>query len=237
MKHPGTTAVVLGMLLAGEGVAAPPKVVRHPTPPLSVDARPFADAGCIQREKGAYACAPGTELGKLGCEGLFVSDLLGGLEPAHPIADCHWRSRKPVPPGEFVHGPKGILPIYTRYVIFEGGRYRLLKTADALRQEFAPITSASEAFSFALMVTGLEPFFDFEPSEKLHYEVATLEDTYVDEESTGFIVHNLADRKVFGCGPHPTYLVDFRVSRDGHVTELRRQKAFRDPSADTLCVD
>jgi hypothetical protein len=236
-----TRTILCSLLLAvahsAAAIAGPPTVIRHPAPELSVDASPFEGAGCQESSQAEFRCPPDSPLGRLGCEWVGVSDLLGGLEPRWPIASCSVLSNQVLSEDEYVLPPHGLAPIWVRYVVFADGEFRVLASIADLRRQFAPIESPEEALSFAVAVTELTPFHDFEPAERLAFEVDTLEETHVEPASSGFVIHDLRYYKQFGCGPHPTSLVTVSVSREGVVEELERQRVFRDPAEDGLCVD
>ncbi|HEY9842802.1 MAG TPA: hypothetical protein V6D23_20215, partial [Candidatus Obscuribacterales bacterium] len=58
----------------------------------------------------------------------------------------------------------------------------------------------------------------------------------VEESAEGFEVL-LYGFQQFGCGPHPSYAISYRVSRDGSFSEISRQLAWADPMLDGLCID
>ena len=52
----------------------------------------------------------------------------------------------------------------------------------------------------------------------------------------GYLVY-LYTYRFCGCGPHPTSVVELRVTRSGEIEALSRQEVFRDPEEDNLCID
>jgi len=63
-----------------------------------------------------------------------------------------------------------------------------------------------------------------------------IEDTYVKTVKDGYLVHLYYDQ-TFGCGPHPTYAVDFHITPQGHIQQLGTEKVFTDPGQEMMCVD
>lgn len=237
MQRLCTVTTLLGVVTATLACAGLPRVVRHPRPEFKADAAPFLHAGCVTKQPGWLECPASSAPGAVGCDSVAVSDAYGGLDPEVPFAACLLYSEQRPPATEYIRPPGGLIPLYLRYVVLEDGRFVVLKSAEAVRQRFAPITSASEAISLAVALTDLSLFYGFVPTKKLRYEVSKLEDTYAEATASGFVVHNLRHDRFFDCGPHPTSLVTLSVSADGHVTELSRRRVFRDPAIDALCID
>ena len=114
-----------------------PTIIEHPEPTLTVDADTFP----------AYYRI-------LGCG---ISDLYGGLEPNYPTAYCYidWVSGN-----ECIRESGGFIHICEQVAVYLDGDVRLVGTQEELGDLFAPIESADEALSYALLATGLEAKFD-----------------------------------------------------------------------------
>ena len=218
--------------------STPPRVINHREVSLAADRSVFAPrrTGCAvgPAQPGRFDCAEGT-LAELGCDRIFVEDQLAGL--GAPAAVCWKFSYEKLPSNEFFRGPQGFIPLHERFVVFRNGKFELVRNMSELKERFAPVTSPSQAISYAVAATGLQVGFGNTFDPKLRYFVETVEDTFVISEADGFTVNNLLDYKGFGCGPHPTYFVNVKVMTDGSVTELNRVRAFEDPKDDRLCVD
>jgi hypothetical protein len=182
---------------------------------------------------------------KLGCDRIAAApDLMGGLDPAYPIAVCTyipmWRPEIAdpfnTPDSEYFFNVGGPTPMLVRYVIVVDGGYQLIKNADEFRSVFAPVRSAQEALGFALATQDVFASYDQKVDRKLKYAVDTLEDTYVEATAGGYKVHAF-QYDFFGCGPHYTYAVAIKVTSEGLIEELDRQQIFRDPAMDDLCQD
>jgi hypothetical protein len=132
--------------------------------------------------------------------------------------------------------------------VYLGGAVRLVGTRAELRDLFAPIESADEALSYALLATGLEAKYDpddyrlavpgdCDPGpKKYHYYTDVLEDTHVVEVANGYEI-NLFDSEVFGCGPHPVWSVKVKVNYDGSIYEGSGVELFEEGGDRMCCVD
>jgi hypothetical protein len=243
MKIVRILSLTVLLLLAG---CTYPRVTDHPQPELKVDHSPFENGDCPLDENGYdLGCTPGTPLYKAGCDRIDqVSDLLGGLEPSHPIAMCIFEPRRHpeisnawnIPETEYFFNIGGPLPTLVRYVIQVDGKFQLIKNEDEFRAVFAPVNSAEEALSTALTVHDLHAEYDLKLSPFYRYEVKAIEDTHVEEVQGGWLVH-LFDYMFYGCGPHYYFAVDIKVSTDGRTEEVSRTKIYSDPLMDGLCQD
>ena len=215
--------------------AAVPRVINHPRIPMKADPAAFEPArtGC----KADGSCEKGP-IADLGCTGIESDDDLAGLPL--PTAHCwivKWGTPRP-DMKDYIHGPHGMMPIFERFVVLDQGRYRLIKNMAEYYATAAPVTSAAQALSTAVAIRGVHPMYGAKAVAGYRYHVTTIEDTYVTPGGhDDFIVHNLWEPTIFGCGPHSTYLVTMRVPRVGGVTEVSSVKAFEDPKQDGLCVD
>ena len=239
--------IVVGLVLALAACQGAPEFINHPAPSLSVAFDEFSDAGCPESKYGGRTCESDSPLAALGCANIREpADLLGGLQPAYPIAVCEMRLHAPsttaelaaeIDAGEFLYYGGGLSDTFMRYVIFQDGELRLLKSEEDLRRTFAPIESPEEALSYVLAAKGrLLAYYGLAPDAALEYEADTIEDTYVNSEPDGYSLL-LYDYAAFGCGPHWTFAVRLHVSADGMIEEVARQQVFRNPDEDGLCAD
>jgi hypothetical protein len=241
MKSKVRIVLLIVILTAGCG----PKIINHPEPELKVDFTPFESVGCQPDEYGTLFCNPDSALYTLGCDRLEKApDLMGGLDPAYPMAVCIYvPMQRPevanpydTPVSEYFFNIGGPMPMLVRYVIAVEGEFRLVKNADEFRAVFAPVESADEALSFAISLANVYALYGLKVDWKYRYTISALEDTYVDITEDGYIVHAF-DYQFFGCGPHYYYAVDVKVKSDGNVEELTRTKIYRNPALDDLCQD
>lgn len=239
MKPMFTAAIALVAAVSAAPTSRVPRVIHHPRPSLNVSSSGFTQelTGCAGPLTDSRSCQSST-LQTLGCTSLSAVDpLLGGLEPAYPVAWCLISfPKKPPQPSEYLFGPQGIMSIWSRYVIVDHGKLRLIRNHDELRATFAPIKSADEALSYALAMTRLVPIYGIAAPAGFRYFTGRLEDTFVTATASGWRVH-LFDPRVFGCGPHTMYSADVEVTADGTIRPLEETKLFEDPKQDNLCVD
>jgi hypothetical protein len=236
----------ISLLLVLAACTSKPQFINHTPPgmpPVAFDE--FTNAGCPAGTSD-QPCGADSPLADFGCNEILIpSNLLGGLEPAYPMAICQIdlfagaqtpNIESEIERGEFIYHLGGLLRSYIRYVVFQNGEYRLLKTEDEFRNVYAPIESPEETLSYVLAVTRYSAYYGLEYNPSMKYEVSTLEDTHVTSESDGYLLHLYFDQ-VFGCGPHWTSAVDVHLSFEGAIKEVGQTQVFRDPQLDDLCVD
>jgi hypothetical protein len=132
-------------------------------------------------------------------------------------------------------------------MVYLDDTFQLIGSREKLRDLFAPIESADEALSYALLATGYSTKYepedyrlavpgDCDPGPKgYRYYVDTLEDTHVVEVEGGYQVH-LFDSQVFGCGPHPVWSVIVQVNHDGTITpDYSRTMLFEEDGHRPMC--
>lgn len=222
----------IGLLSLLAACQSQPEFINHTPPDLTVSPEGFEGAD--------------NPLDTFACDEIHPpSNLLGGLNPPHPIAVCvvNLFSERVTPgleaeieQGQFIQAVGGLSRSYIRYVISRGGELTLIKTEEEFRSIFAPIDTAEEALSYVLAVRKLSAYYGLEYNPAYEYATSTLEDTYVASDSEGYRLHLFA-YQLFGCGPHWTSVVDVHLSSDGIITEISREQVFRDPEEDNLCVD
>jgi hypothetical protein len=112
----------------------------------------------------------------------------------------------------------------------------LVETEDEFREIFAPIETQEEALGYVKAVTGLDDYYGLpDPSHK-YFVNDVVEDTYGKAVEDGYLVH-LYYTEVFGCGPHPTFSVDFHITSQGDIQQVGTEKVFTNPNQDGMCVD
>ncbi|HSQ25600.1 MAG TPA: hypothetical protein VLM80_00610 [Anaerolineales bacterium] len=216
-----------------------PKIINHPQPELSIDHQIFESAGC-PLVSGFQRCSPESPLADLGCKMIRpTGNLLGGLQPAFPIHFCLTEAlssdQKPLE-SEYIYAEGCLLKHYIKYVIWQDGKFQLVKSQQDFQEVYAPIESEIEALSYAIGITGLGAQYGQEPNRTFRYFVNEIEDSHVNRTQDGFMVH-LFDYRLCGCGPHPTYSVQILVKPTGDWEEVNRTKLYEDPEQDDLCVD
>jgi len=233
------------------------RFVNHPQPKFTVDFSVFENVGCPLSEYGSRHCEEESLLATLGCDQIRQpSNLLGALEPSLPIAMCliddttwsvgHDVEKVEVGWDEYTYNANGdyffrigglFLSSLFQYVVLQDGHFILIETEDEFREVFAPIESSQEALSYTIAVTGLSAYYGLEHNPGYEYFVdEVIEDTHVDKVKDGYSV-NLYRQDVYGCGPHPTYAVNFHITFEGHISQRSIEPIYNDPSQNHLCVD
>ena len=237
---------LISLLFIFAACTSKPQIINHPPPnipPVAFDE--FTNAGCPAGTSD-QPCGADSPLADFGCNDILIpSNPIGELNPPYPIAICQIdllsgttnpEIESEIERGEYIYPLGGLSGSYIRYVVFQDGEYRLLKTEEEFRTVYAPIESPEEALSYVLAVTRYSAAYGIEYDPTMEYEVNKLEDTYVTSEFDGYILH-LYFSQFYGCGPHWTSAVDVHVSFEGVIKEVGQTQVFRDPTLDDLCVD
>ena len=239
------TSIILTTLACQLTSSVNLRVINHPEPELPpISLSPFEAAGCTFDERGIGDCPPDSPFVGLGCDQLRKpDDLLGGLDPAYPLALClyypiqHTNETQGDPLEELHFYNDGCLMlVYMRYIIFKDGNFEVLRTLDDLSATYALIGSPNEALSFSLAATGLEAHYGQKRELGYRYSVNKLEDTNVSQVDEGYQI-NLYDYQVCGCGPHTTSINTIEVFANGNIHTVEEQPAYENPEEDGLCVD
>jgi hypothetical protein len=241
MKKKNNSWLLISLLLLLVACQSKPRFMNHPQPNLSVTFDVFV-AGCLNDSSGQ--CMSESTRAALGCDEIQAPpSLLGGLNPSYPIAVCQMipnqikaETQAEIEKGLYFFHTGGLFGNYVRYVIFQDGAFRLLKSEEEFRAIYAPVETPEEALSYVLAVTNLSAYYSLAYNSAYKYEVDTIEDTHVTPEPDGYKLHLYHDG-VFGCGPHWTSEVEMHVSTEGVVQEIGRKPIFRDPNTDELCID
>jgi len=213
-----------------------PKVINHPPPDMVANAKGIGDMGCARDERELWStqhywtCTSDSRLVELGCERPEADDWLGGFTPSYPMVRCLGRSE---PPDKASFRQIGCLRTeYMSYAVLKDSQFHLVIKESELRALFAPVESANEALSYALVVTDLAAYYGIELDSLNRYLVDEIEDTHVDEVEDGYLVH-LYSRPECGCKVHTIYAMDFLVTRDGSVETAKSQPVYEFQ----ICVD
>lgn len=231
----------VGLLFLLVACQSEPNFINH-SPPNLTDTTITILPGCPDETSGQ--CISDSTRVAFGCDEVQAPPgSLGGLQPAYPIAACHLipgqmtpETQAEIDEGLYFFYTGGLFGSYVRYVVFQDGEFRLVKSEEELRTIYAPIESPDEALSYAQAVTNLSAYYGLSYTPGYEYEVDTIEDTSVTPEADGYKLRLFHDA-MFGCGPHWTSEVELHVSTDGTIEELGSKPLFRDPNADELCID
>lgn len=229
-----TRVIGLALVMLFAVACGTPTIIEHPRPTLTMD-------------EGVFRANDNPVIGEECGRGVFPSSMYGGLDPNHPVALClkEWQPKDQC----FRESGNIMYHLCERVLVYRSGAFLPISTREELRDLFAPIESADEALSYALLATDYSPKYDPEdyriavpgdcdPGPKgYRYYVATLEDTHVVEVESGYQVH-LFDSQALGCGPHPVWSVIVQVNHDGTIaSEYSRTKLFEERSGPMCCVD
>ena len=242
VKNKNNSWLFISLLLLLVACQSKPKFINHAQPDLSVAFDVFYNAGCLK--DGSRQCMSDNTLMALGCDEILVPPtLLGGLHPSYPMAVCELipeqataETQAEIEKGLYFFYTGGLFGRYIRYIIFQDGEFRLIKSEDEFRAIYGPVETPEEALSYVLAVTNLSAYYGIKYDPAYKYEVGTIEDTHVASETDGYKLHLFHDR-VFGCGPHWISEVEMHVSPEGVIRETSRKPIFRDPNRDDLCID
>ncbi len=231
MKTKINVWLVIWLLTFLSACQSKPEFINHAPPNLTVSTDVFFDD---------------TLLANFGCNEIQApSSMLGGLEPSYPIAICAFQYipgegteelEAVIESGQFFYYTGGLFGTYIRYIIYQNGEFVLLKTEEDLRKLFAPIESPEEALSYVMAAKNLSANYGIQYDPAYEYEVDTIEDTYVINDTDGYLVHLFYDQ-AFGCGPHWISEVDVHVSVEGNIEERSSRQLFRNPDLDDVCFD
>lgn len=222
--------------------------VNHPKPELSITFDVFKDVGCPLEQYGEGLCNRDSPLFAFECAKIREpSNLLGGLEPAYPIATCIVISHllnpdepgkvesKMMAEGEYFYRGGGIVPEYIRYVIVRNNQFQLIKTEDEFRKIYAPIETPEEALSYVLAVKDLSAYYGLKQNPDYEYRAEVIEDTYVKPIANGYHLH-LYHYELYTCGPHWKSVVEMQITFEGIIQEISREQVFYDRTF-TDCID
>jgi hypothetical protein len=219
-----------------------PKFVNFPAPTVSMDLKPFTNAGCKPDPEGHVRCPTSLPpFDQVGCDEIIeASPVLGGMTPAVPLMLCLLEPTNPdtkIDPGEYLY-TQGCSQTasYVRFVAFKDNKFQLVKKTSELKAIFAPIQNSEEALGYAMARTGHIPLFGLKDSN-MRYLVNQIEDTHVVIGETSVIV-NLYDLNICGCAPHAMTRYDVIVSPDGSLTvKDPPTPVWEDPTKDEICND
>ncbi len=211
-----------------------PEVISHDKPDLIADTQVLRKANCKQGgDDLPWDCAGNNAIAALGCTEVAPVDLFAGLTPTYPVMWCERNAELGDPPNKALFKlVGGMRPRYISYILFRNGKYSLIsqeseiKTQSDMQAVFAPIESANEALSYALVVTDLEARYGLKVQDWAIYLVNKIEDTHVEQTADGFVVHLFDFSDVISCGRHTIYAQDVLVTRDGQVKRINREPIY-----------
>ncbi len=193
-------------------------------PQLASD--PFEQAGCTRNKdnRSLLDCKGSRVPGVDACKG-SLHELRVAFDPPSFVAECFVDGSA----SKWVRRTGCMVPLAVRLVAATASGFVTLDSPEAVASAFAPVTSPAEAIAFAVALTGSEEVRSTDSGAKL------LGVTEAKPAGDGFRVR-LFWSPVCGCS-HPTYGIDYAVTRAGAVSEVSRDVVFDNAGSQGLCVD
>ncbi|BAP55577.1 hypothetical protein THII_1280 [Thioploca ingrica] len=217
-----------------------PQLINHSRPPIQMDINTLLNRFQCQQTQTQVLSGCDNLRTQMGCDQLELPNpLWGAVTPLYPLIACIIFQTPPVVEKMEREGymtqHQGKPSYYRRYVIWKDEKFQLLKNLDELQRLFAPIDSAQEALSYALMATPFQAQYNQTLNPKYRYYVNRIEDTQVVSTDKDYQILLYTKRQI-GCGSHPTSTVLVTVSRNGLISYPSQQLAYVDPAEDNLCI-
>jgi hypothetical protein len=200
----------------------------------------FYALGCLKKQIGSRSvldCSqPGLEE-RFNC--IELEEVSADLKPLYPtdkIARCYFEQKGTDRPYIIYHGC-GMLLLHSTYIIIDDHNELIeLSTRNDLAKQFSPIESGDEALAYTIALTGLKP--NFAPSVPTGYVklVEELVPSFSKPTVNGFVVR-LFGFECAGCGPHPYFFIDFKVTTGGQLQQAAREDVYKNPLDDNRCYD
>ena len=202
-------------------VEATPQFIPYPPPAdLAGNAQDLLNqAGCKLDNHKAY-CAQDSPLSRFNCHSR-VADPSWIAFPTMPdislVGECGTEIdyRETAPEDLYIQGCA--FRSKAGYIFKIKDEYVLVNTIEQMKALFVPIGSATEALSYAQMMTGLQAYFALSFDDSLLYLQASIEGTHVTEIEGSYFM-NLYHTRGCGCEPWMTSEVMIQVDRDGTIT-------------------
>lgn len=195
--------------------------------------------GCkdLQDTLGRLDCHSAGVEKKYSCLELRKTDNLGGLTPRVPIMECFFENSGQQSGEKAIRVIScGMETLRSNYVVFADKTFTQMKSPDEFRAFFAPISSSSEALSYAVALTGSYPLLEVQVPQGYESTGEPLVPTSVIRTKDGYVVH-LFNFQCSGCGPHFYFSIDYLVTETGQLRTLLRQDLYRNPAEDKMCMD
>jgi hypothetical protein len=220
-----------------------PKFINHAAPSQRMDLKPFTDAGCKPDPEGHLRCPTIAPFDQMGCDEIIEAPpLFGALTPAVPIMQCMIEPSDPnfkMAENTFLYSTGCTqTTTYMRYIVYQNGKFRLIKMSSELKSVYEPIDTPDEALAYAMARTGYQAYFGLKDSN-MRYLVNQIEDTTAVPGGEGFLV-NLFSFEPCGCAPHVMSKVVVEVSLrgvGGGIKILSTTPLWEDPTQDNVCND
>ncbi|MEJ2709872.1 MAG: hypothetical protein P8074_19840 [Anaerolineales bacterium] len=214
--------IIWGQTIPATPVASTPQFVLHPTPAgltTSTHDR-LIQAGCHLDDSIFANCDADSPLTDFDCSSIVNPEWIT-FNPGQDlalVAAC-WKLYENMDkiPEDALYVVGCAFRQTVGYIFQNDKQYVLINTPEQMQERFAPIESASEALSYAQMMTGLHAYFDFSFDPSLLYFQESMDGTQVTVADAGYRM-NLYHSQVCFCEPWVTSQVDIEVARTGQIT-------------------
>lgn len=210
------------------------QVTEYSAPEFTIDNTYFSDLGCFNSTDCLPESIKNIEYPITTIRAPY--DLYGGLQPEIPLAIASVVSFDREIEIPAVYAEKCMAAFYVRYLVYVDGEIRLIDSAEAMAELYAPIENEDEALSYAIALTGYSALYDLDQHPEYKVYNKPLVESHSKYEGEKFTVH-LFDTFICGCGPHIIESVDVTVNPDGTISLTEPVEAFSDPETEGLCID
>lgn len=217
------------------------RFINFPEPEWKMVPLPKSLQTCAVNGTEPGGCVETESLKQLQCDQVIPLPLAaGGLKPDGGYALCvelpFLNGEDVLPLGTYLYQTGCMLPGFTSVLAEKDGVLVKLTNQIAMADYFGSIKSANQALGYAVLMTGLEPYFGLSYQEGWRYYSTEIRDTHVEQINDAFRVR-LYQYDICGCGPHSTAAVDVWVRPDGTIQVSEPTLVFENPEEDLLCVD
>jgi hypothetical protein len=218
-----------------------PQLINHSRPPIQMDIKTLLNNAHCQPTTTQVINGCDDLRTQMGCDQLELPNpLWGAITPVYPLIACLIfqtpQRLETIEQEGYITQHQDKLNYYRRYLIWKDNKFQLIKQINELQSMFAPIESATEALSYALMATPFQAQYQQTLNPNYRYYVSRIEDTHVVSTAKDYQVLLYTKRKI-GCGSHPTSTVLVTVNRNGLISYPSQQLAYADPVEDNWCVN
>ena len=165
-----------------------------------------------------------------------VNDQIAGITNLPLAEGLMYRDHKNYNEDNCLYLEKGMLGSCISLIVEKDGKYKLINTAEKLVNSFGPVDTEQKAIGFLFLLTRAYPQYNTEKIEGYVYYKESIAPTKITKTKSGYSV-NLFSYDKFGCGPHEYYSCIYNISNDAKVKLINKEKIFRNPKQDGICVD
>lgn len=169
----------------------------------------------------------------------------GGLNPHPPMGICQRYLGSASGPMVRLSGCKAPIREQLLVLVPDGKKegLEIIEDADQFRKFFTPIDSAKEVISFVSALTGAYPKYEFsekffikDMNENGKYTTGKPKPTEVWEKKDGWHVR-LFDNAKCGCYRPELFEIEYVVTRNGYIKELKKNTIWEANRNYQICID